>query len=371
MITSLLRLCRWFIILTFLFPPFSAKAQYRFADDLSITASYHYGAILPEYSNLTYIVNDYVQSATLSISKKTKGINDWEQLYNRPAYGISLFYSTLGNAEVHGRELAVFPFFNLDIITKNRFNFYNQTGLGLGYVTRKFNLKNNYTNVAVGSHVNAHFNVKFGVNFPLNKKVKALAGISFDHFSNSNSKDPNLGLNYVTAFAGLGYRPGNTTAQEFRELTPYQRDHHFEFIYSIGGKHPKGPDPRTYFTSSATFEFKWAPLRAIHFGIGADMFYDTSTKTEILSFYKSELDYKKIYDFRSGIHISQEFIYSRLSLILQEGIYLMLTDHVSHRVMYNRGIVRFRASDRIFVQVAMKSHLNILDYPEFGLGLKW
>ena len=351
--------------------PFLLQAQDEMTNNLSLAASYHYGAILPEYSNLTYLTHDYVQSVSLSLSKKTKGKTDWEQAYNYPSYGLLLFYSTLGNNEVNGREVALYPFFNLNIISRKRFNFYNQTGLGFGYVTRKFDLTNNYLNVAVGSHMNVHFNLKFGMNFPLLKQIRGHTGISFDHFSNSNTKDPNLGLNYLTTYAALSYMLGTETVPEPHTLSPHQKGHHYEFIYSVGGKHPKGPDPGTYFTSSATFEVKWKPLRAIHLGVGGDLFYDTSTETEILSFYDPELGYKKLYDFRSGIHLSQEFVYSRLSLILQEGIYLLLTDRVNQHVMYNRGIVRFRMSDKIFIQVAMKSHLHILDYPEFGLGLRW
>jgi hypothetical protein len=81
--------------------------------------------------------------------------------------------------------------------------------------------------------------------------------------------------------------------------------------------------------------------------------------------------HKTSHDFRSGVHISQELVYNRLSLILQEGVYLLLTDKVEKHVMYNRGIVRYRVSDDFFVHLAMKSHLHILDYPELGLGLRW
>jgi hypothetical protein len=344
-------------------------AQKKFTDNLSLSVDYHYGLLLPEYSYLLYLVEDNIQSASVTLSKRTTGRNVWEHLYKYPEYGVSLFYSTLGNDKAHGREIALFPFFNLNIISRKKIDFYSQTGLGLSYVTRKFDLTDNYLNVAVGSHLNIHFTSKLGISYKMPGKIHWQTGISFDHFSNSNMKEPNLGLNYVSFYTGLKYAVGEQNEKLPREIPPYAKRVDFELIYSAGGKHPRAVGSKKYFTSSGTFELKWKPLRALHFGVGADIFYDNSTEAEMLTLEMK--GYQKIDDFRTGIHFSQQFVYDRLSLIIQEGFYLLLTDKVDKNVMYNRGIVRYRVSEHAFVQLAMKSHLHILDYPELGLGFKW
>jgi hypothetical protein len=344
--------------------------QSNVSDNASVTAYYHFGYVLPEYSNFIYIVEKPVRAFSLNFSKKTRGKNDWEKIYNYPEYGIALFYSTLGNDKIHGREFAVNPYCHLNIISRQRFNFFNETAFGLGYITKRFDPETNYLNIAVGSHVNLHFSLKFGVNYLLFDKLRLNAGLSFDHFSNANSKNPNLGINSTTSFVGLSYPLGKITPVIEHELTPYKKSIGYELVGSIGTKRSRGVlQSGLYYTGSLTFETKWKPLRAIHFGVGVDLFYDPSTKTEMEA--TGNFGYKKSNDLRTGIHLSQEFIYSRLSLILQQGFYLGLTDSVSDRKMYNRGIVRVSLSDRMFVQLAMKSHLNILDYPELGLGLKW
>ena len=361
----------WFtIFIYFSFVPVNTTAQDRFQNDLSVSLNYQYGFIVPEYSNFLYLVDDNVQSYAFNLSKKTRGKNDWEHLYNYPEYGISLFYSTLGNNQVHGKEIALFPYFNLNILSLKRFDFYNETGIGLSYVTRKFDFDDNYLNVAVGSHVNIHFHLKFGLAYKIPAlKLQVHSGVAFDHFSNSNTKEPNLGLNYATLFTGLKYRMGNETPALERVMKPHLGGSHMELIYSAGGKHPRTLGSKVYFTSSLAFEYKWELFRALHLGIGADLFYDTSTEAEMLTV---ELkNHKNIYDFRSGVHFSQEFVYNRLSLIIQEGFYVLLTDRVEKNVMYNRGIIRYRVSEHAFIHLAMKSHLHILDYPEFGFGLRW
>ncbi|MEX1238856.1 MAG: acyloxyacyl hydrolase, partial [Cyclobacteriaceae bacterium] len=289
--------------------------------------------------------------------------------YNYPEYGLSLFYSTLGNDRIHGREISIFPYFRLDIISGKRFDLYNETGIGLAFVSRKFDLQENPLNIAVGSHVNIHFNLKFGFQYKTAGRLKLHSGLSFDHFSNSNAREPNLGLNYATLYAGVKYRLGEQSEKMEHLLEAPERSYHYEFIYSAGGKHPRAVGSDLYFTSSATFEFKWEPFRVLHFGVGADLFYDTSTEAEMLTL---ELkNYRGLFDFRSGIHFSQEFVYNKFSLIIQEGIYLLLRDEVDQNIMYNRGIMRYRISNRFFVQLAMKSHLHILDYAELGLGIRW
>jgi hypothetical protein len=346
-----------------------ASAQEKITDDLNLSVNYHYGFVLPEYTYLLHVVQDNIQATSITLSKRTTGKNVWEHLYRYPEYGVSLFYSSLGNDKVHGREIALFPFFNLNIVSGRRIDFYNQTGLGLSYVTKKFDLDENFLNVAVGSHLNIHFTMKLGINYKIPGKFHWESGLSFDHLSNSNMKEPNLGLNYVSLYTGLRYALGARNPNLPREIPKHQKHFDFELIYSAGGKHPRAVGSEKYFTSSGTFEFKWKPFRAVHFGAGADVFYDNSTEAEMLTLEMK--NYQPIDDFRTGIHFSQEFVYDRLSLIIQEGFYVVLTDKVDRNVMYNRGIVRYRFSNQAFVQLAMKSHLHILDYPELGLGFTW
>lgn len=348
---------------------FRLSSQNQFSDNLRISANYHYGFVVPEYQSFNYVVNDDVNSINLNISKKTIGKNDWEQLYNYPELGFSLFYSTLGNDVINGREISFYPFFKLTSVSLQKFSLCNQIGVGISYVTKKFDLKKNYQNIAVGSNLNIHFNYKMDLNYQILKKIQLQSGLSFDHFSNGNLKEPNLGINYLTFYAGFGYLLGNQAEAQIRESGPYQKKNSYEFIYSFGGKHTRALQEKFYLTSSATLEFKWEPSRIFHTGIGADLFYDSSTKIEMTALKSAA--YKELYDFRSGIHISQEFVYNRVSLILQEGIYLLLTDQVNQRIMYNRGIVRYKLSSHFLLSIAMKSHLHILDYPEFGVGYKW
>jgi hypothetical protein len=346
-----------------------AKCQGRFTDDLKLTAHYQHGYLLPEYDYFLYLTNEPMRSLTLSLSKATIGKNDFEKLYNYPEYGISFSYATLGNDEKLGNEFAVFPYYHLRIISRKRFNLYHEMGLGFGYVTRTFDFENNYENIAVGSHMNAHYNVKLGANYRVYKNAFVNTGISFDHFSNGNTSNPNIGVNYVSAYAGVGLLLGSETPKLTGELAPHKREFKYEVIGGVGGKRTRGVLISDWFyTASLTFEAKWTLLRCLHLGAGADMFYDPSAQTEMES--QGRTDYQYSDNYTTGIHITQELVYSRLSLIFQEGVYVGLTDKVNNQSVYHRGIVRVRVAKRSFVQFAMKTHWVVLDYPELGFGMK-
>ena len=334
-------------------------------NNVYITSCYQAGFVLPEYKYFLQFVEDHVQSIGLIISKKTTGKNDWEQIYGYPEYGFSFFYSTLGNDSVFGRELAVYPFFSYPIFSAARWGIFNQIGLGLNYVNRKFDLDNNYQNIVIGSKLNLRFNFRLELRAQVMKRGLLHTGLSFEHFSNANMQEPNIGINSMNLYVALGYCIGELKPPGRHELKPHSGGFCWEFTYAFGGKHTRAFQENYFITSSGTVEIKWKPYRMFRLGAGADIFYDSSTETEMKALDLN--DYRKQFDFRSGIHVSQEIMYSRVSLIIQEGIYLFLTDQVNHKTIYNRGIIRYAITDHWLVSLSMKSHLHILDYPELGL----
>ena len=345
---------------------FHSFSQSKFTDNLSLRTDAHVGFLLPEYQLFNQLANDYIYSLEVSLEKQTSGKSDWDQLYRNPSFGLTLLYTSLGNNEVFGHETALYGYFLTHFIKRERFQLNQQFGLGLGYATRTFNMDNNYLNVAVGSHFNIHFNYKFGANFRLAKKWSINTGISFTHYSNSNMAEPNRGVNSLTFYTGTNYLLGVSHLEEKREIAPHKPANEFAFIAAVGGKHTRALQSTIYFTSSLSAEYRRHVSRKFRLGAGLDLFYDSSTETEMDV--PGKEPFQPIDAFRTGIHFSQEIAYNRFSFILQEGLYVGLTNKVDGKIMYNRAIVRWRCTDRFLVHISMKSHLHILDYPEIGFG---
>ncbi|MES2589170.1 MAG: acyloxyacyl hydrolase [Bacteroidota bacterium] len=341
-------------------------SQSKENENLFISANFKFGSVLPEYQFVHSLVDKNIQQVEISVFKETNGENYWQKLYKYPKLGFSLFYTSLGNNELLGHELALFPFVSLQSSPSKKFHVENKFGLGVGFVTRKFDLQENYKNVAVGSKLNVHFSYDFGLNYNLNSKLNLKSCLSFNHFSNANMKEPNLGINTVSASIGLDYLLGKRTERLSPEIPEFIPNNEFAFVYAFGGKHTRALQQTVYFTSSLSFEYKRKIRQIFHLGGGLDLFYDASTKTEMSV--PGKIPYKSIYDFKTGFHFSQEFVYNKFSFILQEGFYVGLTDKVDKSPIYNRAIFRYKWNQHFFTHISMKSHLYILDYPEIGFA---
>ncbi len=344
-----------------------AVAQKKFSDNLKVGLNYHRGYNLPEYSSFLLKVNSPVQSLDLTLSKETVGNTAWEQLFNYPEYGFSLFYSSLGDREVFGNELALTYFFKIYLLDRDKFKLYNRIGIGLSYVTKKYDPETNPSNIAVGSNLNIHFNAQFGAVYELSEKVNLNVGLSFDHLSNANTSEPNIGMNSLTAFAGLSYYLGKRTERKLIELPKHEPKNQLYLFGSVGGKHLRSLSGEYFLTNSLSLEYVRESGRVFHIGAGVDVFYDTSVRAFLEEEGKS---FKSQDYFQTGVHLSQTLRYNRFSISLQQGIYIGLANRVEDNVMYNRGIIKYNFSENMSIRLAMKSHLHILDYPEIGIGIK-
>jgi len=336
-------------------------------ENLSLRVEGNGGVLVPEYQLFNQFAKDYIYGVEISLEKQSSGKRESDQIFNYPAFGGTLLYSTLGNDDVFGQELALYGYFLNHFIRKERFQLNHQFGLGLGYATKRFDLADNFQNVAVGSHLNIHFNYKIGVAYKFSEKIRITSGLSFTHYSNANMAEPNLGLNWLSIYLGSYYALGKEIIEPRRELTDFKGSNEFAIVAAAGGKHTRALQSTIYFTSSLSAEYRRHISRKIRLGAGMDLFYDSSTETEMSV--PGKPTYKPIHDFRTGIHLSQEIAYDRFSFILQEGIYIGLRNTVdTGRQMYNRGIIRYKINDQLLVHISMKSHLHILDYPEIGFG---
>jgi hypothetical protein len=326
------------------------------------------GLLLPEYGFMSLQSSEFISGAEVNIRYQTAGNTIWERMYRRPAVGISAYWSTLGSAEYYGQQFALYPYYALNLIHKNRFRFDYQMGVGAAYVTKKFHQYENYSNVAIGSHFNIHFHADLVTSFKVNDRNQLELGLSFAHVSNANLSEPNVGLNWSSLWLGYNFASGKKQAvvnESFDKLPAY-------FIHEImltgGMKHTRTFESFQYPAMSLSYEVKRRTGYKFAIGAGADVFYDASIEPQMNRLNKP---YSGIDSWLTGIHFTQEFFYNKVSFIVQEGFYLGLTDKLNGYFMYNRAMIRYRFTDHLMVNASMKSHLYILDFPELGIGFFW
>lgn len=351
------------------FQVFSGFSQDKFTDNLHLELTYQYGFTLPEYTFVSKVVNAPVQSIDIAIRKESTGSDAFEQLFKNPTKGLALYYTSLGNRDVLGRAVAVNYFFGVNFIQRSKFRLYNRMGIGLGYLSKVHSFEEpTIMNVAIGSHLNIHYNCRFGARFQIKDRFHADFGVSFDHFSNANTSEPNIGLNLLASYAGLSYRIGRFVELEKTVFDPHVKKWSFETFASIGGKHPRSFSGNYYLTASTSTQAVYEIFRGYHLEAGLDLFFDGSVKDQLED---TGQEFEQSKSFQSGIHFTQFIVYKKFRFGIQQGIYIGLMEPINGKKLYNRGILQYYVSDQISIRLAMKSHLHILDYPEIGVGIKW
>ena len=141
----------------------------------------------------------------LSLQKQTYGKALWQSYFNYPTVGVTAFYSSLGNYDIIGDAYALYPFINFPL-NKSKVNFISfRFGVGVGYITKKFDPKDNYHYTSIGSHINAAVNMTFEYHHRISERLKMSLFAGLTHFSNGCSSSPNAGLNIITG--GQGEEP--------------------------------------------------------------------------------------------------------------------------------------------------------------------
>ncbi|NJO91702.1 MAG: acyloxyacyl hydrolase [Chloroflexia bacterium] len=77
-------------------------------------------------------------------------------------------------------------------------------------VSKYFDLKSNPTNMAISSPLNAYVNYCIEASCRITPQSKFKIGIGMTHISNGNFRQPNKGLNFLTASAGYVYNLGKS-----------------------------------------------------------------------------------------------------------------------------------------------------------------
>ena len=200
--------------------------------DIRMSAKYHYGYLLPEYSFFTYLVNDHINAFEFNIQKEVSGEKIWHRVHKFPSLGVSVFYTSLGNDSIFGKAVTVNPYIQFKIFERKRFELKYRLGIGMCYVTRHFDFQENYYNIAVSTHYNIWFNAELSAYYHINQNISFTTGIAFSHISNANMSQPNFGLNNLTFFSGIQANINHTDKNYNFEIPEFNRKNEFSVILS-------------------------------------------------------------------------------------------------------------------------------------------
>jgi len=270
-------------------------------------------------------------------------------------------------------------------------------GMGIGYLTKRYDEFGNPRNPAIGSHLNGmmHLGYHLDVGPYLNKcgwKMYAEAGMV--HFSNANWRQPNFGVNIPYLSIGAKrtlFLASNNYGKVIEihsevEAGINNKSAPWKHIKQIGASrsrsYVKSPqhlvgfrlgrrqielDQRRTFVNGV-LEYNCEFPRALlgpRFRVGANVFFD---KSYMYSKFGLKSDAYSLHDFTEvAITAGSRWEYGKWGFIADAGLYLYRPDDTKRR--YYEGIgVSYKATQRVYIIARLKAHLSSADYMEWGVS---
>ncbi|MCK9613237.1 MAG: acyloxyacyl hydrolase [Bacteroidales bacterium] len=337
--------------------------------NFQLEAVVHYGFVASHHKYMQHLTQRHFSAFELNLSEQTHGWRLWEQLYKYPKRGIGIYYSTLGNTEVLGHAIAVYPYLNFCLTKGNKVNLYFKTAIGLGYLTKKFNADNNYKNIAISTHLNAFIQLKLTLNWNITDRLVINGGFDISHFSNGAFKIPNLGLNILSLNMGLSYKLSRITPNIIkREVPAYNKkwQYHVFGRFGVNELYPPGGKKYPVYCMTAYFLKPLGIKRLL--GVGLDIFYSESVVDYLR---RSGTGIKnKVEAVKPGVSAVYEMNFSHLSFVVQFGAYLYAKDK-SDGYIYDRVALQYTFKNHYMVQLGMKTHWLKAEVVELSVGYKF
>lgn len=377
-----------------------------------IKGEYIYGNILKHTVHLENLIKDPVRGGELAIEWKTMGEKPWHQYYNFPTIGVGLVGLDLGNPEMLGQLLAVYPYLNFKLIETNFFKLKLKAGAGMSFINKRYdntphqenslrgpNGEPNQANAAIGSIINVYFAGGGNMEIPLFSGLSLVAAYNWNHASNGSFFQPNSGINMLNASVGLTYFPSYKTFRkpQKREIAPLPQKFSLDIVLSGGARELYYLDNKMFPTGSLVLGVYRQLGNNIRLGLAVDGFYDgvynglTQFKRTYLS--TDELKNK----IRVGISLQPELVFGKLSAGMHFGLYLYnplknlepcdaggnLINPAQNKPLiypydiekedgwlYTRASIKYAFSKHYFFSLGLKTHLQKAEFIEWGIGYR-
>ena len=297
-----------------------------------------------------------VLGGEIAFELASDGSKQWQKDFNIPDLGFALQVLDLGNPEITGQMISLYPYINIPMVNSEKIRFNAKMGMGAAFATKPCNLeaaiadpraikqKAGDYNFAIGGVFN--FAVSAGVNIevPVHKNVSLTADVMYNHFSSASTSQPNSGFNMFNGYVGVKYLI-NEELEIRNEEIPNSTFHipnlakrwSGEVILSGGVKTLYYKDDKYWGTASLNLEGYYHTCRQHRIGLGLDLFYDgayTQTVAQDASgkYYwtKENTQFGRTFTpnnnfenkLRLGLNIANELTIGKVGIFFHLGLYL-------------------------------------------------
>ncbi len=331
-----------------------------------LSARFHYGFIIAHRPTIVHLQHEHVKGAEIEFARPLNGNNDWQQPYQLPLYSISYHYFDLGNAEELGNAHALVPKIIFPFSIKKWMRTSLSVGVGLGYIEKTFDRYENYKNTAIGSHLNSVVSFSYQARIKLSKRIRAVAGITFTHFSNGSIHPPNLGINVPTVNAGLSYFIGAPYLRTIYIPKEFKRTSFSKLVLGGGIKGMELDHGINYYGITAIeYSRNTSITRKSMLNGGADFYYDRTLARKLEKLEKHPVSENVSY--RVGLNFGYVLNAGNISMLIKNGFYIY-DKYKEDGIHYIVLGVEYHFTPELLAGYYLKSHYGKADFFEYAIG---
>ena len=342
-----------------------------YAQKWSLSGSLFGGKVLKHKQDILFEVPPLSSAFIFSAVNQTNGSKVWHKYWRNPRIEIQISGLNFGNDKILGQAYAVIPGYTFYLKRFKKIDFLFHIGMGIGYLTKKFDIQNNPDNNAIGSHLNNATRFRISGNYQIDPKWQIEAGINFLHFSNALSASPNSGINVYGPDIGIRYL-FNTQKQDDINSTTYESvpaynkwGWNIQFGWAKNEKHIPGGPKFLIYTISNSAVYHFSPYLRMYLGYEFEMNNATYFSTYFI------FEDKDLATQKAKSHIlftAVEMLFGRTGLRVQlghypgrnlfqnsEAIYLKLNINVYGNTLYKGRAIPY-------IGLLLKSHFTVAEY---------
>ena len=342
--------------------------------NLQIEIRPSYGFIICHHPELKHF-KTHLPMFEISLQQVTLGNQYWQSKLNYPAVGINFIYSGLGGNPELGQVFSIYPYLSFNFLKSQKNQLNMRLGVGMSYLTNKFDAKTNYKNTFIGSNLNAALAISFEYNRFITKRLSIAMFVGLTHFSNGSRRAPNNGLNIAHAGIStkyfinepkLRYPEQPKDNQQFKSWKKENLSFYIAFTYAIKDIDEYIGYNKSWSVYNVQIHLLKRLTRMSKLGIGFDIVYDMTDK-EILKV--KEIEFSDVEILKPGINLAYELMLNSTSFMFHFGTHLAGKEMCEGYVYQKLGIKQ-NLGKHFFATMALTLHYGWADNVSFGLGYK-
>ncbi|GAA4464277.1 hypothetical protein GCM10023093_14260 [Nemorincola caseinilytica] len=342
-----------------------------------IQASLLAGKVFKHEAKFTLPIPTLTTGADANLVWRTYGRKEWQQRRHYPRLGLGITGMRYGIDSVYGSVFGIYPNITLPLAKTPSLEWTLRLGTGISYVTRRFDRTGpvNTVNVAISAHVNDLIMLRSDAEYHLSDHYTIHAGAFLTHISNGSVRKPNLGVNVAGITAGISYYPVTSRpALLVRDLRPLPARYLFQLRYSMSlvSAYTWGGPLYPVYITTAYASRRWRSHNKVFAGL------DLSYHQSINAFLRNnglEAGHEPQRSYKAALLAGNEFLLGRVGITLQAGVYIrqayLRREDVYQKVTLNYYCIQREhgALKELFFFTGLKTHLNVAEMGELGIGL--